>query len=102
MTTKGNVVNDHISKDHTEAYVNLNAVAERLHTEYAAIMTLDCRSSQDVQRSLARHYAREWDEAVTKAFRNHGARDVCAAITRLKDGKHWLTFLDPAHHFKAA
>lgn len=96
-------MNDHLGKDHTQAYTYLKAVADRLHGTWVRIENLTGRSSDDLRDSVARSLCRDWDDAVVKALQSdYSPEDVRAAFVRLKDGKKWLKYLDTASTVRAA
>lgn len=88
-------MNDHLGKDHTPAYIYLKAVADRLHSTWAKVEALNGRNSDVVRDAVARKCCRDFDESVVNALNaNYPADDIRAAVSRIKDGKNWLKFLD--------
>lgn len=88
-------MNDHLGKQHTAAYTYLKAVADRLHSTWVKVAELNGRNSDVVREAVARKCCRDFDESVVNALNaNYSAEDIRAAVSRIKDGKGWLTYLE--------
>ena len=96
-------MNSPLGKDHTPAYTYLKAVADRLHSTWAKVEELSGRNHDVVRDAVARKCCRDFDESIVNALNaNYPAEDIRAAVSRIKDGKKWLKFLDVATIDRAA
>ena len=96
-------MNDRQPKEHTAAYLYLKAIADRLHSMWAKVQELEGRNADLVRQSVGRKLCRDWDDAIVNALNaNYSPADIRAAVTRLKDGKGWLNYLDEFSTRRAA
>lgn len=93
----------HLGKQHTAAYIYLKAVADRLHSTWAKVEDLNGRNAEVVRDAVARKCCRDFDESVVHALNaGYSVEDIRAAVSRIKDGKNWLKYLDAVSVRRAA